>query len=332
MAKHHNAITDVPGIKVGHAQNREAITGCTVILCEDGAVAGVDQRGGAPGTRETDLLRPMHLVEKVHAVVLAGGSAFGLDAAGGVMRWLEARGVGFDTRVAKVPIVPAAVLFDLDIGDATIRPDAAMGIAACEAAANGAVEQGNYGAGMGASVGRLFGGAFAMKGGIGTASVDLGGGLVVGAIVAVNCVGDVIDPATGQIIAGTRKPPNGKELADTLTSMRGVFGKAAVSFASRSTVLGCIVTNAKLTKDETNKVAQMAHNGLARTIRPAHLMFDGDVIFALATGKKGGNVNLIGAYAAEVMAQAIINGVRAAESIGGRPAARDFHEELIGPV
>lgn len=326
MPKRHNAITDVPGIKVGHAQNRDAITGCTVILCEGGAIGGVDQRGGAPGTRETDLLRPMHLVEKVHAIVLAGGSAYGLDAAGGVMSWLEDRGIGFDTGVAKVPIVPTAVLFDLDIGDAKVRPDASIGREACDAASDGAVAQGNYGAGMGASVGRLFGGAFAMKGGIGTASVDLGGGLIVGAIVAVNCVGDVIDPTSGRIIAGARKPPQGKEFADTLASMKSILGKVVTGIASRSTVLGCVATNAKLTKDETNKVAQMAHNGLARTIRPAHLMFDGDTIFALATGRKGGNVNLIGAYAAEVMAQAIINGVRAAESIGGRPSASDFRQ------
>ncbi len=322
--KLHNAITDVPGIRVGHAQNLEAITGCTVILCEEGATGGVDQRGGAPGTRETDLLRPMHLVEKVHAVLLAGGSAFGLEAAGGVMSYLEERGIGFNAGVARVPIVPTAILFDLAIGDASVRPDAAMGRAACEAADDGPVEQGSVGAGTGATVGGLFGPAFQMKGGLGTTSVDLGGGLIVGALVAVNCFGDVIDPESGSIIAGARKPPAGKEFADTLATLRTFVGKAITRFASRNTVIGVVATNADLTKEEASKVAQMAHNGLARTIRPAHTMFDGDTIFTLATGKKKANVNVIGAYAAEVMAQAIVNGVRAATSLGGRPAARDF--------
>ncbi len=325
MAKtQHNAITDVPGIKVGHADNPEAITGCTVVLCEDGAVGGVDQRGGAPGTRETDLLRPMHLVEKVHAVLLSGGSAFGLSAADGVMAYLEEKKVGVDVGVAHVPIVPTAILFDLDIGQADVRPDAQMGRAACESASDGPVEQGNAGAGMGASVGRMFGPGFQMKGGIGTASVDLGGGLVVGALMAVNCFGDVVDPATGAILAGVRRPPGGKELADTLASMPSMVGKATLNFASRNTVIGVVATNARLTKEEVNKVAQMAHNGLARTIRPAHTLFDGDTIFALALGKKKADLNLVGAYAAEVVAEAIINGVRAAVTLGGRPAAGDL--------
>ena len=325
MAKRrYNAITDVPGIKVGHAQNREAITGCTVVLCEDGAVGGVDQRGGAPGTRETDLLRPMHLVDKVHAITLAGGSAYGLDAASGVMHYLEDHGIGFDVQVAKVPIVPAAILFDLGIGDPKVRPDSTMGYAACKVASDGPVTPGNVGVGMGACVGGMFGPNFQMKGGVGTASIDLGGGLVVGALIAVNCFGDVIDPTTNQIIAGARKPPSGKELADTLRSMRSVVGKTIIRFASRNTVIGVVATNAKLSKEEINKVAQTAHNGLARTIRPAHTMLDGDTIFGLATGRKSGNVNLIGAYAAEAVAQAVINGVLAAESLGGRPSAREF--------
>ena len=325
MAKRrYNAIIDVLGIKVGHAQNRKAITGCTVVLCEDGAVGGVDQRGGAPGTRETDLLSPMHLVDKVHAITLAGGSAYGLDAASGVMHYLEDHGLGFDVQVAKVPIVPAAILFDLGIGDPKVRPDSTMGYAACKAASDGPVTQGNVGVGMGACVGGMFGPSFQMKGGVGTASIDLGGGLVVGALIAVNCFGDVIDPATSQIIAGARKPPSGKELADTLRSMRSLVGKTITRFASRNTVIGVVATNAKLNKEEINKVAQMAHDGLARTIRPAHTMLDGDTIFGLATGKKSGNVNLIGAYAAEVVAQAVINGVLAAESLGGRPSVREF--------
>jgi L-aminopeptidase/D-esterase-like protein len=320
----HNAITDVPGIRVGHAHDLEAVTGCTVVLCEDGAVGGVDQRGGAPGTRETDLLRPLHMVEKAHAVLLTGGSAFGLDAAGGVMAYLEERRVGFDAGVARVPIVPAAVLFDLTIGDPDVRPDAAMGRAACEAATDGPLEQGCVGAGTGACVGSAFGPGFQTKSGIGTAGVDLGGGLVVGALVAVNAFGDVIDPAGGQIVAGTRKPPGGKEFADTLAVLRTFIGKAAMRFAARSTVIGVVATNAGLTKEQANKVAQMAQAGLARTIRPAHTLFDGDTIFALATGKKSADVNVVGAYAAEVFAGAVLNGVRAATSLGGRPSAGDL--------
>jgi len=314
-----NAITDVPGIKVGHAQHEAAITGCTVVLAEKGAVGGVDQRGGAPGTRETDLLRPMHLVEKAHAVLLTGGSAFGLDAASGVMAYLEEHKIGFNVGVTHVPIVPAAVIFDLLIGDPTIRPDAAMGRAACEAATNGPVAQGNAGAGMGACVGSLFGPSFQMKGGLGTASIDLGGGLIVGALMVVNAFGDVVDPATQKIIAGLRKPPQGKEIADTLAAMKSMLGKAATTFGGRSTVIGVVATNAALTKEQANKVAQMAHDGLARAIRPAHTMSDGDTLFALSTGGKPASVNLIGAYAAEAVAQAIVNGVRAAKSLGGRP-------------
>ncbi len=320
----HHAITDVPGIKVGHATNPDAITGCSVVLCEEGAVGGVDQRGGAPGTRETDLLRPMHLVEKVHAVLLTGGSAYGLDAAGGVMAWLEERGIGYDAVVARVPIVAAAVLMDLSIGDPKVRPDAAMGRAACEAASDGPVKQGSVGAGTGACVGWMFGPSFATKSGIGTTSLDLGGGLVIGAIAAVNAYGDVIDPASGQIVAGARRPLAGREFADTLATMRSPIGKGLLRFSTRNTVIGAVATNAKLTKEEVNKVAQMAHNGLARTIRPAHTLFDGDTIFALATGRKRANVNLVGAYAAEAMAQAIVNAVRAATSMGGRPAASEI--------
>jgi L-aminopeptidase/D-esterase-like protein len=309
----HNAITDVPGIRVGHATHSEAMTGCTVVLCpKEGAVGGVDQRGGAPGTRETDLLRPMHLVERVNAVLLSGGSAFGLDAAGGVVRWLEARDMGFDTRVAKVPIVPAAILFDLDVGDASVRPDATMGYAACEAATDGPVTEGRVGAGTGCTVGKVLGQGRASKGGVGTASVDLGTGLVVGALVAVNAFGDVIDPQTGEILAGARALA-GSGFADTLATMKGLVGKTILRFAGGShSVIGVVATNARLTKEETNKVAQMAHDGLARAIRPAHTMFDGDTLFALATGQKSADVNMVGAYAAQVVAEAIIRAVRAA--------------------
>lgn len=315
----HDAITDVPGIKVGHAQNANAITGCTVIVAEKGAVGGVDQRGGAPGTRETDLLRPMHMVEKAHAILLTGGSAFGLDAASGVMSVLEQRKIGFNVGITHVPIVPAAVIFDLWIGDARVRPDAAMGRAACEAAASGPVEQGNIGAGMGACLGSLYGPSFQMKGGLGTASIDVGGGIIVGALAVVNAFGDVIDPSSGEIVAGLRKPPQGKAFADTLAAMSTAAGRAMTSLSGRSTVIGVVATNAALSKEQANKVAQMAHDGLARAIRPAHTMSDGDTIFALSTGNKKASVNLIGAWAAEAFARAILSGVRAAKSLGGRP-------------
>jgi L-aminopeptidase/D-esterase-like protein len=324
----HNAITDVPGIKVGHATDLEALTGCTVVLCEDGAMGGVDQRGGAPGTRETDALHTMHSVQRAHAVVLSGGSAFGLESATGVVRYLEERGVGFDTRVAKVPIVPAAVLFDLSFGDSKVRPNATMGYAACQAASDGPVTEGNVGAGTGATVGKILGLGQAMKAGLGTASIHLGGGLLVGAIVAVNALGDVIDPSTGVILAGARALVGGETFADTLVVMKTLVGKAFLHFAGRrNTVIGVVATNARLNKEEANVVARMADDGLARAIRPAHTMLDGDTIFALATGKKKADVNTVGAYAAEAMATAIVRAVRAAEGVGGLPAWRD----VFGP-
>ncbi len=327
----NNAITDVPGIKVGHAQNEEALTGCTVVLCEQGAVGGVDQRGGAPGTRETDLLRPMHLVERVHAIVLAGGSAFGLDAASGVMHYLEERKIGFDVGVTHVPIVPAAILFDLNIGRSDVRPDAAMGYQACLKSSAGAVAEGNVGAGTGATIGKILGPGQAMKGGVGTASIEIGAGVIVGAIVAVNAFGDVIDPGTQHIIAGARTIQRGPikigatpEFADTLAVMKSLIGRTVMGFAARdNTVIGVVATNAKLSKEETNKVAQMAHDGLARAIRPAHTLYDGDTIFALATGEKNADVNIVGAYAAEVFAQAIVRSVKTAKSAGGVPGLGD---------
>jgi L-aminopeptidase/D-esterase-like protein len=326
--KLNNAITDIPGILVGHAQNDEALTGCTVVLCEKGAVGGVDQRGGAPGTREVDALHPMHLVSKVHAVVLAGGSAFGLEAATGVMRYLEERGVGFDTRVAKVPIVPAAILFDLGVGRSDIRPDAAMGYQACQNATSEPPAEGNVGAGTGATVGKILGPALCMKSGLGTASLEIGAGVIVGAIAAVNALGDVIDPSTGQIIAGARSKAIGPihigsqgYFADTLKVMQTLIGRTALGFGSKgNTVIGVIASNAKLNKEEANKVAQMTHDGLARTIRPAHTMVDGDTIFAIATGEHNADVNIVGAFAAEVFAQAILRAVRAAKPVAGIPA------------
>jgi L-aminopeptidase/D-esterase-like protein len=330
-----NSITDVPGILVGHAHDSEALTGCTVVLCEEGAVGGVDQRGGAPGTRETDPMRPMHLVQKVHAVVLSGGSAFGLDSASGVVRYLDEKGVGFDVRVARVPIVPAAILFDLGVGRSDVRPDAAMGYAACQNASRQRPSEGNAGAGMGATVGKVLGPGGAMKSGIGTASIDIGSGVVVGAIVAVNAFGDVIDPTTGEILAGVRPSTLGPvkmggegPFADAMKVMRSFVGKAVLHFGSRgNTVIGVVATNAQLNKEQANKVAQMAHDGLARAVRPAHTMLDGDTLFALSLGKKKVDVNVIGAFGAEAVSKAIVRAVAAAESVEGIPAARDVHAD-----
>jgi L-aminopeptidase/D-esterase-like protein len=323
----NNAITDVRGIEVGHAQDEEALTGCTVILCRKGAAAGVDVRGSAPGTRETDLLNPVNLVEKVHAVVLAGGSAFGLDAASGVMRYLEEKKVGFYTGAAKVPIVPSAILYDLNVGRADVRPDPAMGYLAASRALSAPPAEGNAGVGMGASVGKMFGGKLSMKAGVGTASMDIGGGVIVGALVAVNAWGDVVDPRTGSILAGLRTGRVGPirvgkkgSYADTLAMLKGAVGRGLLGFASRAnTVIGVVATDAKLTKTQATKVAQMAHDGIARTIRPAHTLFDGDVVFALSTGAKKAEVFIVGAFAAEVLAEAVVRAVTTAKTVGGLP-------------
>jgi len=324
------SITDVPGLEVGQVQDGDALTGCTVILCRRGAVAGVDVRGSAPGTRETDLLDPINLVEKVHAVLLAGGSAFGLDAAGGVMRYLEEKKIGFNTGVARVPIVPAAILFDLNIGSKSIRPDAEMGYRACHAASRNAPAEGNAGAGTGASVGKMFGTALAMKSGVGSACVDAGGGILVGAIVAVNAFGDIINPKNGRIVAGLRSGKVGPlrvggkgYFADTLAMMQKPLGRGLLGFAARAnTVIGIVATNAGLTKAEATKVAQMAQDGVARTVRPAHTMLDGDAIFALSTGRKKTDVTIVGAYAAEAVSLAILRAVETAESAGGLPGLK----------
>ena len=306
--KLNNSITDVRGIEVGHAHDDVALTGCTVILCRKGAVAGVDVRGGAPGTRETDLLNPINLVQKVHAVLLAGGSAFGLDAASGVMHYLEEKKIGYSTGVAKVPIVPAAILFDLNVGRASVRPDPAMGYLAASQASSAQPAEGNVGAGSGASVGKMRGLKHAMKAGIGMWSMNIKN-VVIGALVAVNAVGDVIDSKTGKKIAGLRS-------GSTLEWMKRNRPRSAVR---SNTVIGVIATNAKLTKAEATKVAQMAQDGLARSIRPAHTQFDGDTIFALATGEVKGDVTTVGAFAAEVMSEAIVRAVKMATSAGGLP-------------
>jgi L-aminopeptidase/D-esterase-like protein len=318
------AITDVAGIKVGHFTDSRRPTGCTVILVEESAVAGVDVRGAAPGTRETDLLDPVNTVQAIHAIVLAGGSAFGLDTATGVVRYLEERGIGYNVGVAKVPIVPAAILFDLGVGDAKIRPDAEAGYRACKAASASAPAEGNVGAGAGATVGKLFGMSRAMKSGIGTSSIKLESGVTVGAIVAVNAVGDVFDPSTGKPIAGARTK-DGKSL---LNSMAAILGGEPLPpmMAGEATTIGVVATDAVLTKAQAKKVAQMAHDGLARAINPVHTAADGDTIFALATGKTGkaGNVTLIGALAAEAMSRAIVRAVRAAKGLPALPSAADL--------
>ncbi|HER24146.1 MAG TPA: peptidase S58 family protein [Candidatus Atribacteria bacterium] len=307
-----DAIIDVPGIKVGHSQDLKAGTGCTVIICEKGATTGVDVRGGAPGTRETDLLNPVNLIDKAHAIYLGGGSAFGLDGASGVMKYLEEKRIGFDVVLTKVPIVPGAVLFDLDVGDFRVRPDANMGYDACIKASEEVVIQGNVGAGTGATVGKIFGGLRCMKSGLGTASFK-SQELIIGAIVAVNCLGDVIDPENGEIIAGVLTEDK-KGLANSMSFLRNFPQKTKDNF-SKNTTIGAIATNARLSKAGATKVAMMAQDGYARTINPAHTMFDGDTIFCMATGEVEAGTNVVGAIAAEVMARAIVKAVKNTESL-----------------
>lgn len=325
----YNAITDVPGIEVGHATDLQALTGCTAIICRAGAIGGVDVRGGGPGTRETDLLDPVNLVHEVHAIVLSGGSAFGLDTAGGVMRYLEEHGIGYDIGIAKVPIVPAAILLDLGVGSFTIRPDAGMGYRAAAAAKSGPVAEGNVGAGTGATAGKFLGMANAMKTGLGTCSIQLGDGVIVGALAAVNPGGNIVDPHTGEVIAGVRSS-GGAELdfgapgyfADIMALMKEYatrgFRRPPPPTPS-NTVLGVVATNARLDKPQATKVAQMAHDGLARTVYPAHTLRDGDTIFALSTGEMEADASIVGAFAAEAMAEAIVRAARLAESAGGLP-------------
>ena len=312
------SITDVPGIEVGHFTDSRRPTGCSVIIARAGAVAGVDVRGAAPGTRETDLLHPSNLVDQVHAVLLAGGSAWGLDAASGVMRWLEENGVGFQVTYGLVPIVPAAVLFDLPVGDASIRPDAAAGYAACVAASlarpGQAPTEGNIGAGAGALVGKLYGIQRAMKGGIGSAAVTVNG-ITVGALVACNALGDVVDPASGTVIAGARTP-DGKNLLNIRDAiLRGEVPRPLL--AGTNTTIGVVATDAVLTKAQAHRLAQVSHDGLARAINPVHTMSDGDVMFALGTGASGKTPGMmvLSTLAAEVTAQAIVRAIRAAQTV-----------------
>lgn len=317
-------ITDVPGVLIGHYTDEERYTGCTVVLTPAGAVGGVDVRGSAPGTRETDLLRPENLVDKVQAVVLAGGSAYGLAAACGVSDWLAEHGYGFDAGGIKVPIVPAAVLFDLSFGPFAY-PGPAAGYQACVFATAGDFPRGNVGAGTGATVGKVLGPAQAMKSGLGTASLRVGDA-VVGAVVAVNALGDVIDPANGQILAGTRAP-GGTRLADSVAILTGAafHGERQPPAAGQNTTIAVVATNAALTKAQANKIAQMAHDGLARTIRPVHTMWDGDTVFCLSTGQVPADVSVIGTAAAEALAQAVIDAVRSARGALGIPSWFDLH-------
>jgi len=323
MKSASKGLTDVPGIKVGHFTRTERPTGCTVILTEAGAVAGVDVRGSAPGTIETDLLNPVNLVEQVNAVFLSGGSAFGLDVATGVRQYLFEKKIGYPTRAANVPIVPGAILYDLNIGDKPeIWPTADCGYRASQSASDGPVAEGNVGAGAGATIGKSGGGGGPMKGGMGTASITLADGLVVAALVAVNAVGDVVDPASGKVVAGVRSA-DGKGLADSRKILRG--GRTVDAQPGQNTTIGVVATNARLTKVQAAKVAQMAHDGLARAIYPAHTMGDGDTIFALATGAiAAADVSRVGALGAEMIAEAVVRAAREATGIPGYPAARDL--------
>lgn len=338
----HNDITDVTGVRVGRAEARAGLTGCTVLLFpEDGAVAGMEQVGGAPGTRETDLLKTLHLVQRIHGLALSGGSAFGLNAAAGVVSHLESEGIGFPTGSARVPIVPSAVIYDLGLGDPAARPDADMGRRAAEAAASGRgpIPQGSVGAGTGATVGKILGMEWAMKGGEGSASVALPDGTVVGALAVVNAFGDVVDPRTSEILAGARNPSGDPRCVDTLSVLKERSGMGSLTFGRQDghldrrrvvrgskdpgTVLGVVAANAELTKEEVNIVARMAVAGVARTIRPAFTLLDGDTVFAVATGGRRADVSTIGAVAAEALEEAILRGIREADALGGAPAYKD---------
>jgi L-aminopeptidase/D-esterase-like protein len=314
-------ITDIQGIKVGHAQDVKGGSGCTVVLCEAGAVAGVDVRGGAPATRETDLLRPVNTVEKIHAVMLSGGSAYGLDAAAGAMSYLEEKGIGFDMEVAVVPIVCGASLFDLNVGDPKCRPDQKMGYAACQNASKKDVEEGNVGAGTGATVGKLLGPKYMMKSGLGSYGVSTGA-IQVAAIVAVNAVGDVVCQETGKPIAGLLNE-DGTRLMGTEQALCSQYGQTG-TLPGGNTTIGCVVTNVKLTKTQATKIASVAHNGLARSIRPVHTSMDGDTLFVMSTGEVEASPDLVGVLATQAVEQAVVRSVTKAESAYGIKSAREI--------
>lgn len=319
-----DAISAVSGLAVGHWTNSEAATGCTVVLCPGGAVTSVDVRGGAPGTRETDLLRPGNLVQRVHAVLLTGGSAYGLDAATGVMRWLEERGFGFPVTSGVVPVVPAAVLFDLSIGRADVRPDAEAGYAACEAASAGPPAEGSVGAGTGASVAKALGPERALKGGIGTAAERTASGITVGALIAVNAFGETVDPETGRVVAGPRGEAPGS-FVDTTEVLRARPPLSPFA-GERNSTIGVVATDAALTKEDVYRLAVMAQTGLTRAIRPAHTPVDGDTIFALATGDnaEATDVMQVGALAARAVERAVVRAVTQATGLADVPSVREW--------
>lgn len=306
----YNNILDVKGLKVGQVQDEDGLTGCTVVICEEGAVCGVDVRGSAPGTRETDLLDPINMIQKVHAVVLSGGSAFGLESTCGVSQYLEERNIGFDVGVAKVPIVVGAVLFDLAAGDPKCRPDKKMGYKACEMASDTVLKQGNYGAGCGATVGKIKGPEYAMKGGIGSYSIKLDNGLVVSALIAVNAFGDVYED--GNVIAGVLDNTKTKVLNSYELMKQGV-NKGG--FSIDNTTIGIVATNAKLDKSGCKKISQMAHDGYAKAIFPIHTPHDGDTIFTMATGEIETDITLLGSIAAEVVEKSIVNAIKNASDV-----------------
>lgn len=318
-----NAITDVPGIRVGHASDLNGLTGCTVILCEEGAVAGIDVRGSASGTRQVDALYPGHIVDRIHAIVLSGGSSFGLDAASGVSKYLEEKGVGFDVGITRIPIVPTAVIFDLLFGDHTVRPTAQMGYAACLNAQE-QVPEGSVGAGVGAVIGKLFETSRAMKGGLGTCSVAMPDGLRVGALVVVNAFGDIIDNITGRIIAGLRKSEDSLEFSNTSNCLKQ--GIVKQKFALVNTTLGVVATNAKFSKRDITKISQMAQGGLIKTINPVHTTFDGDLVFALSLGNIEADINMVGVLAEFVVAEAIKRAIKKADGFGLIPAFKDINK------
>ena len=311
----------ISGVRIGHASDLKGLTGCTVVLCEGGAVCGVDIRGSAAGTRDLAPCLPGHVVERVHAIFLSGGSAFGLDAAAGVMEYLEARGVGFPAGKVRVPIVPGAVIFDLHLGSSKARPDRRMALRACRTA-NRKVVEGSVGAGTGATVGKLFGIERATKGGVGFSSLELERGVRVQALAVVNAFGDVVDPRTGKVLAGARLSPDSAEFAGTAESM--FAGRARHGFGAAHTTLAVVVTNAALDKVQTTKAAQMAQDGLARAICPVHTQWDGDLVFALSLGRKQADVNTVGTAAAEATAEAIVRAVETAKGLGGVPSRREL--------
>ncbi|HEU0142997.1 MAG TPA: P1 family peptidase [Bryobacteraceae bacterium] len=312
-------LTDIPGIRVGHSSDYDALTGCTVILCEDGAVAGYDIRGGATGTEEFEVMSPLHVTDHIHALVFAGGSAFGLEAASGVRRYLEQKGIGYTTRAAKVPLVPCAILYDLTIGKAGVRPTREMGEAAAAAAHTGVVEEGAVGAGTGATTGKIFGIARAMKSGLGTFTVALGGShtdVLVSSLTVVNAYGDVIDPQTGKLLAGARASEESLELVGTAAAMKAVRQAPA---RHENTTLAVVATNARLSKVQATRLAQLASVGIARTISPVWTSYDGDLVVALSTGTRDADVNALGVAAVEAVAESVQRAVRLSPGLGGLP-------------